>query len=163
MDIPQELLTQVDMPWYMQIAAYKFEIMVAIGCSLAGYVAAQHFKSHPKVINNGWAIGSFNGLITGALSTWFLSNKYGWNESIQGGVLLALCSPIIVWLIFLLIDWKFPGASLKVGVYINPEVPLKAKDIIAVAIVGKRKDARKKNRTSEVWTDEQRKDITGPK
>lgn len=151
--------------WYYVFIAYKFEIMVTIGSSLAGYIGGQHYKNHPKVvINNGFAIASFNGMISGVLSTWMLSNKYPLNEALQGGVLIAFCSPIIIWLLFLVMDKFFPGKAdiLKSGIYIetttiSDDEPPKTQltKIVAAAVVGKRRN-RRTRKDKEVWTDEQR-------
>ena len=137
----EQLALQPDAPWYI---AYRFEVLVVVGSSLAGYIGSQHLKTaHERLSDLTYA--GFNGLIAGTLATWILANEYTLNQAFQGGALLALCSPAVVYLLYLVLDKFFPGKlpAFKCGIYYEKNT---LKNVAKAAIVGKRKDRRRSYR-----------------
>ena len=156
----EQLTIQTEAPWWDK---YRFEIIVSFGCYIVGYIAAQHYKTrtgHQKAVN----IATVNGAISGILAAWIFSNEYPINQAFQWAVMVGGSSPAGVWLLFQIVDRVFPGKGevLKKGLFIpdepeeNKTVFNKAVALAAVALVGKRKDARKSRESTEVWTPEQR-------
>ena len=148
-----QLIHQEDVPWWDK---YLFEILTVLGTSFSGYVAGQHWRS---VSDTGAAF--INGAVTGVLTTWVFTNKYTLNESLQAGVLLAFCAPIVVMICLFIIDKLFPGKGnvIRSGVYVDDadgDMTRRVKGMAAAAIVGKRK--RKPRDPKDVWTDEERKE-----
>ena len=134
----EQLALQPDAPWYI---AYRFEALVVVGSSVAGYIGSQHLKTAQEHLS-ALTYAGFNGLIAGTLSTWILANEYTLNQSLQGGALLALCSPAVVFLLHLILDRIFPGKlpAFKCGIYVDKPT---LKNMAKAAIVGKRKDRRR--------------------
>lgn len=143
-----------DKSWWSLPWSYRFEIFVVLSSCLAGYIAGQHYKNSREDKIDAFGVASFSGLITGVLATWILTNKYSFNESLQGGILLAFCCPAIIFGLFLILDKFFPGKVdfLKKGI-----LPQTNAGKLAAAIVGKRKEIKYNRRSSD---DKESDDIT---